>query len=281
MSPEPSVDDAPLEVRTVARPGIVGPADRLLFLIHGYGQPPEDLAAHVEGLDPDGRFTVVTPVAPLRKAGAPIWHRALFGESEEAPQQYRSSLAALQRAYRDVLTAGGFDPAEAVVGGFSQGAGLAVGLVLSPHGSPVPAGCLAFCGFLPPVAGLPVDERRADGCPLFLSAATDDRFLPLDGSRQSAAAFAALGFSVRYHELPGDHDISPDAVGHAADWLDDVAAGSATPATPAKPATPAGTGEAPPLGEPVPTDVGGLLDVARSLWIGPGDAPAQATGGQQ
>ena len=45
--------------------GSLGPGDRLLVLLHGYGADENDLAPLVQHIDPDGRFTSVCFRAPI------------------------------------------------------------------------------------------------------------------------------------------------------------------------------------------------------------------------
>jgi len=249
-----------LDVRIVRRDG---PQERLLFLVHGYGEPTSVLTDHLDVIDPKGRFLVATPVGPFEKKGKPIWHRALFGSSDDATVQYLASLGALQRSLVQTCENSGLDPAEVMVGGFSQGAGLAIGLCLAigPVATPPPLACVAFCGFAPPIAGLEVDLDRVIGLPLFLSVADDDAFVPMDGSRRSAATLASFGFGVRYYELHSRHEITPEAARLAGAWLDELggddvkANGGARPG----PGTVVGS-------TPVPDDPGGLRDFVLSLW---------------
>ena len=45
--------------------GSLGPGDRLLVLLHGFGADENDLAPLVQHIDPDGRFTSVCLRAPI------------------------------------------------------------------------------------------------------------------------------------------------------------------------------------------------------------------------
>ncbi len=229
-----------------------GPQDRLLFLVHGYGEPPSMFLDHLEAIDPVGRYVVVTPIGPFEKKGRPIWHRALSAGSEEPIVQFHTSCHALQRTYGRVVRDLALDPATAVVGGFSQGAGLAIALTLAagPDAVPRPAGALAFCGFAPVVPGLTVDLARVAGLPLFLSVATDDVFIDLATSRSSAATLAHLGFAVSYHELACRHEITPDAAARAGSWLAGLGADPA----------------ARPSGDPVPPEPGEMGALVDALW---------------
>lgn len=225
----PAVDPEAVEIvgalayEVVARPG---PQDRLLLLVHGYGESPDLLTAHLDALDPGGQFLVVTPLGPFEKKGKRIWHRALSG-TEEAPRQFLASLRALDALVESLCAEHGLDRSQAVFGGFSSGGGLAVGLTLASatFGHAVPAGCLAFCGFLPPVPNLPVTLDAVADVPVLLLSATDDVFMPIETGRESAEGLARLGFAVEFHELEQRHEITPAGAAIAGRWLAAVAAG--------------------------------------------------------
>ncbi len=202
-----------------------GPQERLLVLIHGYGEPPAMLIDRLAQLDPEARCLAVAPHGPFDKKGRAIWHRALGGESDLAVAQYLASHRLLHELIDRCCDEFDLPRQTVIVGGFSQGAGLAVGLTLAPAGRPRPAACLAFCGFAPPIAGLEVDRRRPLDVPVLLTAATTDEFLPLDASRQSAALLAELGAHVLFRQVAGGHELSDEAAELAAHWLGTVLAG--------------------------------------------------------
>lgn len=238
----------PLEVDVVDRPH--GPQDRLLLLVHGYGESPAMFLPHLEAIDPEARYLVALPRAPFRHKDADIWHRALGPGKEEAPLQYLESLERLAALVPRVCEEHGIELGRTVVGGFSQGAGLAVGLTLRAGADWRPAGCLAFCGFLPPVPGFAVDPAAAAGTPLLLLTATRDDFVPLDSSRASADGARRLGLVTTYHELEMGHTITEESATLARPWLDRVWRGE--PA--AEPA--------PPVIEPNP-----FMDWLAELWV--------------
>ena len=196
-----------------------GPQDRLLLLVHGYGEPAAPMTDRLDLIDPEGRFVALVPRAPFTHKGADIWHRALMGSTPEASDQYLHSLERLGALVDAVCAAEGFDPAEAVFGGFSQGAGLAIGLTIADADRPVPAGCLAFCGFVPPIERLVVRRSRIAGARLVLLSATEDEFVPLEASRSSAALLADLGLDVSYAELEMAHTVSDESAKVAGAWF--------------------------------------------------------------
>ncbi len=81
----------------------------------------------------------------------------------------------------------GFDRAQAVVGGFSQGAGLALALGLGPSDRPRPAGVLAMSPFVPPGL-LGIDLESARDVPVLLQHGTNDPMIPSASTRGLAEA---------------------------------------------------------------------------------------------
>ncbi|MCU0270357.1 MAG: hypothetical protein MUF83_17165 [Acidimicrobiales bacterium] len=200
-----------------------GPQRRLLLLIHGYGESPAMLTERLPLLDPDGEWLAVTPLAPFEHKNKAVWHRALSSGRDEAVAQFLASFRALHRLVDDVCEARGLRRGEAVVGGFSSGAGLAVAMGLAPLEHTRTAGCLAFCGFTPPIP-LPVDLTPPLPPTLLLSARVDE-FVPIGTSRASASVLDGIGVPLEYHELDGGHEITDEAARLAGAWLTGLAAG--------------------------------------------------------
>ena len=77
--------------------GSLGPGDRLLVLLHGFGADENDLAPLVQHIDPDGRFTSVCFRAPidLDPFGAAWYERDETGEV--VAHTFRSSVQAIDR----------------------------------------------------------------------------------------------------------------------------------------------------------------------------------------
>ena len=150
--------DAPVLSSTVVHRS--GPQTRLLVLLHGYGEPTEELTDRLDLIDPDGRFLAVVPVAPFERSGRRIWHRAMAAR-DEAEEQFRQSLRAVDALLGDLEREHGLPAAEAVVGGFSQGGGLGLAMLLGADVRHRPAAGFGVCSFPPHVQGF----RRRQGRP--------------------------------------------------------------------------------------------------------------------
>ncbi len=210
--------DSPLELhhRTLPDRGL---ATRLLVLVHGYGESPDSLTDRLELLDPEGRFHVVVPDAPFEHRGARIWHRALSTSPELAAEQYVASMHALDRLLARTCATTGLSPDTAVVGGFSQGGGLAFGLLASADVTNRPGAAFGVCSFAPSFRGFCVDPAAARGRPCLAVSARHDHFAPPELSRVSAAALVSVGLDVTYEEIESAHEMSDDAAALVGRWL--------------------------------------------------------------
>lgn len=195
-----------------------GAQDRLLVLLHGYGEPIEQLSSRVDLLDPSGAFKVVLPHAPFERRGRAIWHRALSARAE-AEAQYVESLRAIDHHLGDLEQRLGLAAADAVVGGFSQGGGLALGLVVSADARHAPAAAFGVCSFPPVVQGFRVDPQACAGRPYFLSSARQDHFAGIEMSRAGAALLRDVGLDLTYVESDGGHEMTDLAAAQIGAWI--------------------------------------------------------------
>ncbi|MFN8051412.1 MAG: hypothetical protein U0Q22_08255 [Acidimicrobiales bacterium] len=195
-----------------------GEQARLLVLVHGYGEPAADLTERLGLIDPDARFRVVVPDAPFEWRGKAIWHRAMHAR-EEAEQQYLASVEALDELLGELEREVGLAAADAVVGGFSQGGGLALGLLLSADVRNRPAAGFGVCSFPPMVRGFRVDLAAAAGRPYFLSSARRDSFASIELSRAGGALLRESGLDLTYVESEGEHEMTDTAARQIGEWL--------------------------------------------------------------
>ena len=195
-----------------------GPQSRLLVLLHGYGEAPEQLTDRLHLIDPAGDFLVVVPDAPFEHRGRRIWFRAMTAR-DEAEAQLLASLAALDRLLGDLERTHGLAADEAVVGGFSQGGGLALALLLGADVAHRPAAGFGVCSFPPTVRGFRVDRTAAAARPFFLSSARDDHFAPIESSRAGGAVLVRAGLDLTYVEADGPHVMTDEAAAHIGAWL--------------------------------------------------------------
>jgi phospholipase/carboxylesterase len=131
-------------------------------LLHGRGTDEQDLYGLFDVLDPDRRLRGITVGAPFRlPPGGKHWYVVeRVGFPQEAT--FHHSMAALNELLGDL------DWSTTLVGGFSQGSVMSFALGLGA-GRPVPAGIVAFSGFVPQVDGWEPDLASRPGLPVFLA----------------------------------------------------------------------------------------------------------------
>ncbi len=193
-------------------------AERLLVMLHGYGATQHDLAAAASTVDPDGRWLVLCPRGPIALDGAGAsWYE--FDESWRAdPASFADSLAALDALVGDICTRFGISRHHSVVGGFSQGAGLAAWLAYATSESSRPAG-LWCCGTIVEVDDRPLDLAAARGTQVLVLAGRSDPNVPLRRNLHQAQQLRAAGAEVTLSEHDGGHALSAPMLDDFAAWL--------------------------------------------------------------
>ena len=195
--------------------------DRLLLLVHGKGADEHDLAPLISHIDPEGRFLTVLPRAPLPFMGGWQWY-----ETDGIPRggpQLIPSVDALDDLLDESCAEHGFDRAQAIVAGFSQGCAVSLALGLRRSDRTRPAGLLGMSGFLPDREGLEYDFSGAP--PVFIQHGTADPLISVDHGRRTAARLGAEGVPVVYREYPMAHQVTQESMQDAMAWLALVLAG--------------------------------------------------------
>ena len=228
---------------------VVGPpsAARVLLLVHGYGADERDLGGLLPYLDPEGRFLTVLPRGPVAAPPGFAWYD--LGAITGAPTTdvtFLSSLTALDALLDEVCEQHDKPRAEAIVGGFSQGAVLATALALRRSDRPHPAGVLALSAYLPEMEGLDYDWDAARAIPVLVQHGTDDPLIPVERGRALATTLMDHGVPVVYGEYPMGHAVALESIQAAKVWLDAVVAGE-------RPSEPMPEAPPPPLVKPVTT----------------------------
>jgi phospholipase/carboxylesterase len=198
---------------------------RLLVLLHGYGASEHDLAATGPLVDPDGHYLVVGLRAPLPvEGGGWSWFEA--GPRGPVAASLRAAVDGVHESIADLCATRGFDPAQTVLGGFSQGGAVALAAAFTT-GAPVrPAGVLAWSTYLPDAEGFELDPGAAATVPVLVQHGTDDEFVHIELGRGTAHALAAAGVPVIYREYPMTHQTTVESLADARDWLARVRSGA-------------------------------------------------------
>lgn len=208
---------------------IIGPAaaTTTVILMHGFGAPGDDLVALAPYISAPVRF--VFPEAPLELGGLYGDSRAWWlldlarlerelasgrpqDRSGEVPDGLAEVRAQVTRLVEEVKAR--FPGSQIVLGGFSQGAMLALDVAL--HGDTPPAGIVLMSGtFLAEPVWGPRFPTLA-GVPILMSHGRRDQLLPFAVSETLRDRLCAGGAKVEWIEFVGGHEIPPavvDAVG--------------------------------------------------------------------
>ena len=163
------------------------------MLHHGRGTDELDLLGLADVLDPRRRLHVVSPRAPLPLDGLtrlPLVPGAAGGLPRSGDVRLRLRARCCAASTTSSGSGTGIGPERTVLGGFSMGAVMSYALGLGAAG-PVPAGMLAFSGFIPTRrrAGSPAWTQR-QGLPVFIAHGSRDPVIDVGFAREAEQAAA-------------------------------------------------------------------------------------------
>ncbi len=197
--------------------------DRILLLVHGYGANEQDLAGLLPYLDPDSRFLVVLPRGPLAAGPGFAWYD-VTGNREQIVPAFHEALDALDELLDASAAEHGLAREDAIVGGFSQGAGLMLALAFR-SGVTRPKGVLTMSGLLPDFLEDELDWGAAAEVPVLVQHGAQDPMIPVARARALAESLEEHGVPVTYREYPMGHQVALESVEDAKAWLGRVVAG--------------------------------------------------------
>jgi phospholipase/carboxylesterase len=196
-----------------------GQASGLLVLHHGRGADEHDLLPLGDVLDPEHRLHVVTPRAPLTLDGWPGYHWYVVPRvGYPDPDTFRAAHRALAELHDELWERTGIAPDRTVFGGFSMGSVMSYALGLTAE-RPVPAGILAFSGFIPVVEGWEPDLEGRRGMPVFIAHGRRDPVMDVSFARSARELLEGAGLEVEYHESDAGHHIDPAHIPAAVEWV--------------------------------------------------------------
>lgn len=203
-----------------------------IICFHGYGADAADLASLARELALKRPARWLFPDAPLPLDAGPfpsgrMWFPIDMAAIEEAQRtgvprdlsglrhEGLDEAAARARAFLDALETPWED---LILGGFSQGAMLALELAL---GAPVsPRGVFILSGNLFDEQGLRARAPARAGLPFFQSHGTEDLILGYRGARRLEAALREAGWRGELVSFPDGHTLSAEAVAGLTRFLD-------------------------------------------------------------
>src|SRR5437016_417410 len=202
MGSSPSVKLNAIELPPRA-PGL----SRTLVLLHGYGADERDLLPIAHELDP--RLRAVSLQGPIA-LGGPM--RAWFNLSQDPAgrisfdaEEARGAVGTVTAAVEEIAA----QSPRPLLLGFSQGAGIALGVaLLRPD---LVAGVLSLSGVaraLDDRDHAPPDTLR--GFPVFAAHGRQDPLIPIELGRKLRDDLAKLGMDVEWHEYDMGHMVIPE-----------------------------------------------------------------------
>jgi phospholipase/carboxylesterase len=206
-----------------------GDPQGLLVLNHGRGSDEQDLMGIADVVDPDRRFHVVTPRAPLRLPGSPGYHWYLVPRvGYPDPDSFRVAYAELAAFHDELWKRTGLGPDRTVLGGFSMGTVMSYALSLGGD-RPAPAGILAVSGFIPTIEGWQPSLDDRNGTKVLIAHGRNDPVIPVTFARRAHELLEQAGFEVDYRESAAAHNVDPDDIPRIIAWLGDTLAIQASP----------------------------------------------------
>lgn len=196
-------------------------ARAVCVLVHGRGQSPEEMQAHVFA-----RLAAPGVAFVLPRAAGGGWYAAKAVDPLTADTRAALS-ASLDQLQGDIAAARAAWPGlPLVLAGFSQGACLS--LEYGFDGRPAPEALAALTGCR--VGGRADDRPHAlpDGLPVYLSGSDADPWIPVTAFAEAALELGEARAALRADLFPGrGHEVSDAEIAMLQAVLDDAAAGLA------------------------------------------------------
>ena len=182
-----------------------------LLLLHGTGGDEHQLVELGQQLAPDA--SLLSPRGKVLEGTMPRFFRRLAPGELDIPD-----LLARTDELAEFLTAAtteyGLDPARVVAVGYSNGANIAVSLLL--RRAPVVRGAVLLRPMLPYD---PVEAPALTGTSVLVAAGVRDPYVPLDQSERLAEVLRAGGAEVELRVADAGHELTRSELAAAASWL--------------------------------------------------------------
>jgi phospholipase/carboxylesterase len=193
-----------------------------VILLHGFGAPGDDLVALAGAVDVPAALRYVFPAAPLELPGlygdsrawwmldlARIERMAVGGaadddRSDEVPDGLAPARELVDALVGEAVAAGA---SKVVLGGFSQGAMLALDVAL--HSAHPIAGLALMSGTRINAAAWRARLDRVRGVPVMMSHGRGDQLLPFAAAVSLRDELRGAGAEVDWIEFAGGHEIPP------------------------------------------------------------------------
>ena len=184
--------------------------DKAFIVLHGWGANQHDLVPFVRNLNLKNYYSFF-PNAPFDVPGTAGTGKGWFSfpindESENELAQSKVQLL----AHINEVEKRGFNLINIVIIGFSQGAAMALEILLSNRKRI--GAVIALSGFLIEGSNLDTLNEEIKETPIFLAHGQYDTILPFKTSKLSAKALKNAGLKITWKEYPMGHEIIADEV---------------------------------------------------------------------
>lgn len=203
---------------------------RAIILLHGFGADNQDLTSLAEYVGsapgvgwffPNGPHTV--PIGPHMTGRA--WFPLRLSELEQSGVDFTQSLppgmdrsaGAVLKAIEGLRAKHGWNWNQIVLGGFSQGAMMAVEVAL--RASEPPAGVTIFSGSLVNESNLRELAAKKSGLKFFQSHGAQDFVLPFELAERFERVVSEAGWDGMLYGFRGGHEIPPPVLREWQSWL--------------------------------------------------------------
>ena len=193
----------------------IAPADSgpkiVLLLLHGTGGDEEDLIPLGHQLMPGA--ALLSPRGRVLEHGMPRFFRRL-AEGVFDIEDLKLQTDGLGQFAIDASHKYGLDDYKMIAVGYSNGANIAASLLLThPH---LLGGAVLF---RPMVPFRPKLVPKLNDVPVLLAAAKHDQIVPPKQTSELAEILTSAGARVTTHWHPGGHELGPDDIAAAKEWL--------------------------------------------------------------
>jgi phospholipase/carboxylesterase len=196
-------------------------------MLHGVGGNENDLFELAPHLDP--RFYILSPRGPYKLGPEQYaWYERVFTPEglKVTPEQAEESRKKLAKFIQEAIEHYEVDPARVFLMGFSQGAIMALALLLTAPENL--AGVVSISGRILPElfqANSPLGNKLAStealkGRLLFLGHGVQDEIVPIAHGRQAENLLMRAPIQMSYREYEMGHSISPQCLTELAIWLE-------------------------------------------------------------
>ena len=187
------------------------PGSPTLLLLHGTGGDEDDLVPLGRTLLPGA--ALLSPLGKVLERGAPRFFRRL-AEGVFDLEDLAARTTELGTFVDDAARQYGFDRANVIAIGFSNGANIAANILLTRQAA------LRGAVLLSPMLPFePVAIPALQGVPVFIGAGRTDPIAPLAQAERLAVMLQARGAAVEMYVHPQDHTLTAEELAAAQAWL--------------------------------------------------------------